>query len=230
MHGECGLPDVAQVVPLDVAHCDPSEREEASLGELAGFVEEEQVHPSYLTRIRSPSQQRVCRWGLTATGGIVRVRITVGWRERDYARFNESERRVFHAGGRATSRSVAGGFGLAFAVTVSLALVLVGQFPRGHPLVPGLGFRIPGIGSSHSHIATSAAHYGGTETFRGTTSQDGAVEADGSWNGGPWELLATGAAAQHAYMVSFPITNHGTLAVRIKLPGGREADGTVLVP
>ena len=42
--GERLLPQVAEAVPLGVADCDAAEREEAPLRELAGLVEEEQVH------------------------------------------------------------------------------------------------------------------------------------------------------------------------------------------
>ena len=42
--GERLLPGTAQLVPVAVAQRDPAEREELPLGELAGLVEEEQVH------------------------------------------------------------------------------------------------------------------------------------------------------------------------------------------
>src|SRR5256885_6706979 len=73
----------------------------------------------------------------------------MGWRERDYARFTRAERERFYgadavprrrASGRATC---AGGAGLA--VAVSSLLFLLGQVPNGHPVVPALHSRLPGV-------------------------------------------------------------------------------------
>jgi hypothetical protein len=41
---QCALPEFTQVMPVEVADRDSAEREESSFGELAGLVQEEQVH------------------------------------------------------------------------------------------------------------------------------------------------------------------------------------------
>jgi hypothetical protein len=87
----------------------------------------------------------------------------VGWRDRDYARWTDEERRRFLDSGvpasspsrpsvPARSRSrigiVQGGF---LAICVSALLFLLGHVPSNHPLVPGLDFRLPSPpGASHA--------------------------------------------------------------------------------
>ena len=80
-------------------------------------------------------------------------------------------------------------------------------------------------------MATEAAEFGSLYRLSGTTAgrRDGSVEVDGAWNSGPWQLLDTGVVNGGAYDVDLPTTEHGSLEVRVKYPGG-EADGTVLVP
>lgn len=117
-------------------------------------------------------------------------------------------------------------------VQVSLAVFLLGRVPSGHPIVPTFAFGLPlHYPSHHARIATTAAAFGGTYTVSGTTPghKSGTVEADGSWNGGPWQTLATTAATGGNYVVRFAITQHGSLKLRVRYPGG-EADGAVLVP
>src|SRR5438067_8615768 len=78
----------------------------------------------------------------------------MGWRERDYARFTRAERERFYGAdavprrrpsGRATCT---GGAGLA--VAVSGLLFLLGQVPKGHPIVPALHFHVPGAARAAS--------------------------------------------------------------------------------
>lgn len=89
---------------------------------------------------------------------------------------------------------------------------------------------VPGLGA-HARMATTAASFGSTFTLSGATPdrRDGAVTVEGSWNDGPYELLASAVTAAGTYSVSFPIVEHGRLELRTHYPGG-EADGTVLVP
>lgn len=159
----------------------------------------------------------------------------MGWRDRDWARLDESERRSLYAPGSSYRRSSGSAHGLLLAVLVSLALALavyaVGHFPRGHPLLSQLAFNIPGTATPHATIATSTAEYGSTYSLNGTTpgGANGMVEADGSWNGQPSQVLATATTVAGSYSIQFTITEHGTLKLRVRYPGG-EADGTVLVP
>src|SRR5690348_12417003 len=89
---------------------------------------------------------------------------TMGWRDRDYAKWTNEERRRFYGSGdsgyRATRSSYATGpgqgrlfgprIGVApgafLAVIVSLLVTLaLGQLPRSHPLIPALHFTLPGV-------------------------------------------------------------------------------------
>jgi hypothetical protein len=155
----------------------------------------------------------------------------VGWRDRDWARLDEGERRDLYQSGEVAARRSRGraSTGLLVAVAVSAAIYMVGHFPRAHPIVPALAFHLPRLGSTHSHMATAAAAFGSTFTISGTTRKDGVVTVEGSWNGAPWQPLGSSVARGGAYSVSFPVRDHGTLKVRTKYPGG-EADGTILVP
>jgi hypothetical protein len=117
------------------------------------------------------------------------------------------------------------------AAGVALALFLAGHFPKSHPIIPALNFGLPGT-SPHGHIATSAAEFGSTFTLSGTTPErrEGTVLVEGSWNDAPWLPLASATTTGGTYVARFQITDHGTLKLKAKYPGGGEADGTVLVP
>jgi hypothetical protein len=162
----------------------------------------------------------------------------MGWRERDWARRDESERNLLYSpssaspygGGGRLSRSQTASRGLGLAVAVSLGLYAIGHFPRGRPLVPALAFHITSTQHQHAQMPTAAAQFGSTYIINGTTDhQAGPVEIEGSWNSGPWIPLATTTAAADTYSARFPITDHGTLKLRVNYPGG-QADGTLLVP
>jgi len=51
----------------------------------------------------------------------------------------------------------------------------------------------------------------------------------GGGTAAPGRLLATAVTLDGSYNVSFPITEHGSLEVRVRYPGG-EAEVTVIVP
>src|SRR5438105_1456915 len=80
----------------------------------------------------------------------------MGWREREYARFTREERERFYGADavprrRASGRATCAG-GAGFAVAVSSLLFVLGQVPHGHPVVPALHFRLPGVArASSSH-------------------------------------------------------------------------------
>src|SRR4051812_40979995 len=79
----------------------------------------------------------------------------MGWRDRDYARWTDEERRRFlgsNLSASSSSRSYTPhreGFrigvvqGAFLAISVSALLFLVGHVPGSHPLVPALDFRLP---------------------------------------------------------------------------------------
>jgi len=155
----------------------------------------------------------------------------VGWRDRDWAQLDKSERKTFYGrGGTRPARAAGPARALLLALLVSLALAFAaGHYPRGHPLVPALAFKLTFTSPHVSNIKTIAVSYGSTYTLTGTTRGAGTVEADGSWNGGPWQYLTSGTATGDSYVLRFPITGHGTLKLKVKYPGG-EAEGEVLVP
>jgi hypothetical protein len=163
----------------------------------------------------------------------------MGWRDRDWARLDDSERKRLYAPSGSVARPYRRGRGLrltsawvGLAAAISASVYVAGHYPRGHPLIPALGrLHLPAPTAVHAKIATSAADYGSIETLTGRTpgAQSGPVEADGSWNRQPWQLLATSRASGGTYRVRFTIGDHGTLKLRVRYPGG-EADGTILVP
>ena len=162
---------------------------------------------------------------------------TVGWRDRDWARLDDAElRSAYSRGGTGYGRSSRAPRGLMLALLVSLGITVavyaVGRYPRGHPLLPEVAFSLPGFDHTYlTTMTTSAAEFGSTFAISGETHdrQNGPVQADGSWNGQPWQTLATTTTVNGIYRVQFPITDHGTLKVRIRYSGG-QADGDILVP
>src|SRR5438874_12197687 len=78
----------------------------------------------------------------------------MGWRERDYARFTEDERRrllgASTAGTPSTGRRVGPAQGAGLAVLVSGVVFALGQLPTSHPIVPALHVDI--------HAPGNAAH------------------------------------------------------------------------
>lgn len=170
----------------------------------------------------------------------------MGWRERDWARFTDAEFDAIY--GRsprpvsaqhrtwAPPRSrtlLAPGAGLA--VVVSAVVLLAGQFPRTHPLLPALRIGTPSQSSTQRQFPLNlptSAPYGSTLTVNGADNgaASGEVVAVGRWNGGPPTTLATTAlAADRSWSLPIPMSQQGTLAVTIELPSGSTLVGSVLV-
>src|SRR5919198_3551702 len=132
----------------------------------------------------------------------------MGWREREYARFTREERERFYGttaaprrrpSGRATCT---GGAGLA--VAVSGLLFLLGQVPKGHPLVPAFHFRVPGVARAPASprpprrlvlplrlpaigvVSSSLTIHGRLPGYGGRL-----VVVEGRWNQRRWVTLAT---------------------------------------
>jgi hypothetical protein len=98
----------------------------------------------------------------------------VGWRERDYARWTDAERRWFLGSSSRASLPPTGrderwapaakleprrsilrpGFGLV--IVASLSLLALGQLPRGHPLLPAFHVTLPTL---HRHARTPEASF-----------------------------------------------------------------------
>jgi hypothetical protein len=185
----------------------------------------------------------------------------MGWRDRDYAKWTDEERRRFlgsdhevafggHGGrhtarggslhGYAARRSRVGVNGAALlAVLLSGAALALGQFPRGHPLVPTLHFKLPGIGhrvapptkpAVFSLNGPTTATVGSTLTLRGSSSSSvtGVVTITGSYGDG-WKTLATTAMQSGSYQAQVKLWRRGRLRLRVTYPDGSKAVGTITV-
>jgi hypothetical protein len=172
----------------------------------------------------------------------------MGWREREWARFTREERERFYgpaaaprrrASGRATC---AGGAGVA--VAVSGLLFLLGQVPKGHPLVPAFHFRMPGVARASPPSPQPPRHLvlplrlpavgavSSSLTIRGRLPGYGGrlVVVEGRWNRRGWVTLATSRIGRHgAYRTRFRLTRSGTLRVRLTYPNGTTSVGMMRV-
>jgi hypothetical protein len=162
----------------------------------------------------------------------------MGWRERDYARFTDAERRSY-LGARARGRAATGSGGIRLArgagaaVVASAALFLVGHVPRGHPLVPALGFRLPlptHKGASHLGLPTESA-LGSVLTIHGhLDGYDGRfVTLEGRWNDPTWIALGQAQLAGSGFSIPVSLTQGGLLTLRLRYPNGAVATGETTV-
>lgn len=179
------------------------------------------------------------------------TRHLMGWRERDWARFTNAEREALYGGRTTDARPLtyytppSGGRGRSLlapgaglAIVVSVGALLLGQFPRQHPLLPALHIGSPSAlapASLHRTFPLNlqpTASYGSVLTVNGTdpNATTGAVVATGQWNGGPWTALASGTlASDHSWSIPIAMNQHGTLNLRIALPSGDSLAGNLTV-
>lgn len=173
----------------------------------------------------------------------------MGWRERDWARFTDAERKALYGGGGAVDppyycpptpsggrRRSALAPGAGIAIAVSLGVLLLGQFPRQHPLLPALRIGSPSVLVPTHHTFPlnlfQTATYGSTLTINGTdpNATSGTIVAAGQWNGGPWLTVGSSVlASDHSWSVPISMNQHGTLNIRISLPSGDSLVGAVTV-
>lgn len=176
----------------------------------------------------------------------------MGWRERDYAKWTDEERRRFlgsttslapylgyaPAGGETGRRLIRPGAGLA--VLVSAGLLALGQLPAGHPIAPLLHFTLPALQSGLPALPSpptstiagpSSVSFGSTLSLHGSAPPgNGAVIVDGSYDGGrAWQRLATVASVDGNYSADVPLDEHGLLQIRITFADGSHAVGSVTV-
>lgn len=174
----------------------------------------------------------------------------MGWRERDYARFNEAERRVFYGEGPAepSMRRSAGASRRAatrstgLAVIVSLALLLAGRHVSGSPVGRALRFAEPSAPPTGSpspspprslllDVPSTAALGSGVDidgTLHGYNGR--VVLLEGSLDGASWTTLAAGRLdADGHFRVSVRYTGRGVERLRLSYPNGDAAVATVVV-
>lgn len=184
-------------------------------------------------------------WGWTDVSATCSVE-TMGWRDRDYAQFTESERDAIYGGSRATTRVSAPSHGrslfkpgVGIAIAVSAGLFALGHLPRGHPLIPALRLNLPRLTSGGARSAQtlplnvpSTAPYGSVLTLSGTApnATAGVVVASGQWNGGGWNTVASAPlAADHSWSLPVSMNQHGMLSLKVSLSGGDNFVGSVYV-
>jgi hypothetical protein len=169
--------------------------------------------------------------------------MVIGWRDREYAKWTQEERRRFlgtpggtaRPGSSRRGRTCAQGAG--WAVGVSVVLVALGYLPRGHPLLPALKFRIPA--PRHSAAATKPVRLLGPRTVRRgsfltfhgrvPTGHEGAVLIRGSLDGGVWRTLAIADGNDGTYRARIPLRRRGMLRLRVLFRGGVVEEGSVRV-
>jgi hypothetical protein len=175
----------------------------------------------------------------------------MGWRDRDYAKWTDEERRLF-LGSSAPRRAAVptsaapsvrpgGSFlraGAGLAIAASAALLLLGQFPRHHPLLPYFHLTAP---SPRKVTPTSSATtlivlprnaaVGSFLTIRGEipAGESGTVSVEGASLRPPWRLLAAVPATDGSYTVRVRLSQKGLLHLRILYPDGHRSVGSIHV-
>jgi hypothetical protein len=139
--------------------------------------------------------------------------------------------------GSAAPRGGVGGVGLA--VLVSASLFLLGQLPRGHPIIPALHVGIPHLGGKVAvppPVAArlrgpSVARLGSRLTLTGTvpSSLKGIVTLRGDWGSGRWRTFASSTSVNGSYSLSMRFNRRGLLKLRVRAAGHTLALGTIRV-
>lgn len=175
----------------------------------------------------------------------------MGWQNRDYAKWTDEERqrflgtataRVSHYSRARTSRTRGGPFrpGRKLAILASAALLALGQFPRGHPILPPLHVSLPGspsasAGTPPAPVGTinlpNTAPLGSTLNLHGTAPLgNGSVTIQASHDGGQtWQTLASVGSANGTYTAQVALTQTGPVQIRIVFANGSEAVGSMTV-
>ena len=167
----------------------------------------------------------------------------MGWRERDWAKLTDEERRPLYgtsgsaaplAGGRFGARG-----GATLAVAISAALFLVGQLPSGDPLVPALHVGLPSIGSDkataqrvHKLNLPAVSSRGSRIVITGQIAdrKAGRGEILGHWNAQPWKRLGSfDVGRDGTYTTTIKLSRTGMLNIRMTFPSGEVATGATRV-
>jgi len=169
----------------------------------------------------------------------------IGWRDRDYARWTDEERRRFlgspdsaTASGGTSRRGRIRAHGAGWAVGASAVVFALGYIPRGHPLLPALHFRIPISRYSAPEAkprlrltGPAIVRRGSFLTFHGRvpSGHEGAVVIRGSLDGGTWRTLAIADGNGGTYRARILLSRRGHLRLRVLFRGGVEEVGSVRV-
>lgn len=179
----------------------------------------------------------------------------MGWRDRDYAKWTDEERRRFYGSGsphagsspldgygspRPATRTGLFRPGVGAAILVSVAVFALGHVPRSHPLVPLLHFRMPGLNSASAPAVIrptgtintpGTASVGSTLTFHGTAPPgNGPVTVEGSYDGGQtWQILSSVNSVGGSYAAEITLRQRGLLQIQILFSDGSKAVGAVNV-
>jgi hypothetical protein len=169
----------------------------------------------------------------------------MGWRERDYAKWTDDERKTFLGSLAPARASGAGGgvfrAGAGVAIAASVALLVLGHFPRGHPLLPAFHFTVPSLhrGTHKAAAAVTVARIalphsaavGSFLTLRGQlpAGESGTVSVDGAYVRPPWRLLAAVPATAGSYTARVQLSHKGLLHLRVVYPDGHHSVGSIRV-
>lgn len=177
----------------------------------------------------------------------------MGWRDRDYARWTDEERRRYldsdvsvpaRSAGRGSLPRLRVAHGAGAAILVSAALLILGQLPRNHPLLPSFHVRLPSLRheatkATSFHVSAPrltklrgprAARVGGTLTVSGSNrTSRGPVAIQGTY-GRSWKTLSTlEVDGGGDFRVTIPLTRRGLLHIRVLYPDGSRAVGSTRV-
>jgi hypothetical protein len=191
---------------------------------------------------------------LDPSGAGADIGTTMGWRDRDYAKWTDEERRRFYGSSSSAgydhdwprvSPTRRGGVlrpGAALAVLATVCIAL-GQLPLNHPLVPAFHFTLRGSGgTSPAPILTpsapiapitgpSTAAVGTRLVLHGSAPEgNGVVTVEGSYDGGQtWLPLASVSSTNGSYAATITLTQRGVLQLRILTANGTSAVGSITV-
>lgn len=166
------------------------------------------------------------------------------------------EKRIRAGASSALSRSAAASITrlVGLAVVVAGALLLLGQLPRHHPILPEFHVTLPSVHHAGSPpsvstttptAATTTAsstkpsvrflrtpRFAGIHTtlsLRGHTRTPGTVIVKGSWGGLKWKTLARAKVQNRTYSLRVYLGRRGQLHLRVLYPDGARAVGSIHV-
>ena len=164
----------------------------------------------------------------------------MGWQEREYARWTDAERRRYLGTGASRRAAAEPRFGFrqgaSLAVLASAAVLVLGNLPRGHALVPALHFRLP-LPHASRHVPALGkislprhARAGSSLTLTGRLSgADGRIiVVEGTYRDG-WRVVGRSEVRGGSYSANVPLARRGLFHLRVLYPDGSRAVGSIRV-